>query len=354
MTHSSSTGGSFRGLSNYLEAEQKMEWKETRNLPGRNREEDLRLMDEVARMSRAEQPVYHLSLNYADADTPTRAQMIADGDQVLEELGLGGHQTMMVAHRDTGHRHLHLMVNRVHPDKTRAWNTWRDRTRIKDILGELEQQRGYQRVSAGREWERAPGLELSDGEFKQLRKRGMEHPPLAVKVEMIGVEEMIREAGSWEEIQHELAKDDLWITDKNRGGVVKDLRTNKTIKLSRIHRDHSFGKLEQRFGKFREYERAFALGKSIERDLPDKAIGRSVARMVREGYGGRGISKAAKGEFRGAITEATYAEKSLSKLASLGGVPAGGPVKYALKAGRGTLKQLEWEREQDRGRGLSM
>src|SRR5699024_4640618 len=257
MTHSSSTGGSFRGLSNYLEAEQKMEWKETRNLPGRNREEDLRLMDEVARMSRAEQPVYHLSLNYADADTPTRAQMIADGDQVLEELGLGGHQTMMVAHRDTGHRHLHLMVNRVHPDKTRAWNTWRDRTRIKDILGELERQRGYQRVSAGREWERAPGLELSDGEFKQLGKRGMEHPPLAVKVEMIGDEEMMREAGSWEEIQQELAKDGLGITDKNRGGVVKDLRTNKTIKLSRIHRDHSFGKLEQRFGKFREYERAF-------------------------------------------------------------------------------------------------
>lgn len=310
MTNSGSTGGSFRGLSGYLGQENKEEWREVRNLPGRNRGEDIRLMEELASTSKADKPVYHLSLNYADGDQPTRQQMIKDADRVLSELGLADHQTVMVSHRDTDHQHLHLMVNRIHQDKPRAWKTWRDRTRVKNILGRIEQERGYELVSAGRAWDREKDHRRSKGEFMRLRKQGFEKMPLRVKADFYDIDGAIREATSWESLQNTLSEYDLKVRPKGRGGVIEDIHTGKTLKLSRVDRQHSFGRLQGRFGTFKEYEKARDLSRSARQQIPDKAIGQATARIVREGYGGRVISKGAKQQFRGAMKSAWSAKKA--------------------------------------------
>src|SRR5699024_1549122 len=123
---------------------------------------------------------YHLSLNYADGDTPGKQMMLEDADRVLGELGVAEHQAVLVSDNDTGHRHVHLMGNRVAPDKARAHNVWRDRTRMRNIVGRVEKARGYQRVSAGREWGgKEQRKARSKGEFMRLRKQGFEKMPLA-------------------------------------------------------------------------------------------------------------------------------------------------------------------------------
>jgi len=63
-----------------------------------------------------ENPVFHYSLAWHPEQTPTREAMIESGRASLKALGLEGYQAVMVAHNDEPHPHLHIIVNRVHPD----------------------------------------------------------------------------------------------------------------------------------------------------------------------------------------------------------------------------------------------
>lgn len=62
------------------------------------------------------QSVYTYSLSWAPGETPTEAEMIAAGRETLKVLGIEAHEILMVAHNDEPHPHLHLIVNRVHPE----------------------------------------------------------------------------------------------------------------------------------------------------------------------------------------------------------------------------------------------
>src|SRR5258708_32645349 len=91
---------------------------------------------------RVEAPVYHLTISFDPSDTVTRERMEAVADQVLADLGLSEHQALLVAHQDRAHQHVHLMVNRVHPETGLAWERWQDRPRIERTLAQLEQALG--------------------------------------------------------------------------------------------------------------------------------------------------------------------------------------------------------------------
>lgn len=65
-------------------------------------------------------PVYTYSLSWAPDEEPSQEQMIAAGQETLKALGLDGHEVLMVAHNDEPHPHVHLIVNRVHPEHGRA------------------------------------------------------------------------------------------------------------------------------------------------------------------------------------------------------------------------------------------
>lgn len=71
---------------------------------------------EKATGRKLEKPVYTFSLSWHPTETPTDAQMIEAGMSALHALKMDDHQVLMVAHRDTGHPHVHLIVNRVNPE----------------------------------------------------------------------------------------------------------------------------------------------------------------------------------------------------------------------------------------------
>lgn len=60
--------------------------------------------------------VYTYSLSWAPDEQPTPQEMIEAGRATLQVLGLERHEVLMVAHNDEPHPHLHLIVNRVHPE----------------------------------------------------------------------------------------------------------------------------------------------------------------------------------------------------------------------------------------------
>jgi hypothetical protein len=60
-------------------------------------------------------PINHYVLSWPQGERPTPDQIEEAVDLFLDELGLTGHQAIYGLHADTDNRHLHMMVNRVHP-----------------------------------------------------------------------------------------------------------------------------------------------------------------------------------------------------------------------------------------------
>jgi hypothetical protein len=64
-------------------------------------------------------PVKHISLNWHGSDNPSQQHMIKTADHFLESMGWGEHQAIYVAHSDKAHKHLHIVLNAVHPETGR-------------------------------------------------------------------------------------------------------------------------------------------------------------------------------------------------------------------------------------------
>lgn len=136
-------GKGFLGLVRYLEHGEAGEhrdrvlWVESRNLPTEDPETAARLMAAHARESvRTQRPVYHLVISFDPGDKVDRKSMRGVVDAVLHRLGLEDRQALLVAHKDTEHPHVHVVVNRVHPETKLAWdNSW-DWPKIEKVLRE--------------------------------------------------------------------------------------------------------------------------------------------------------------------------------------------------------------------------
>lgn len=253
MIATTSSGRSFRALATYLEhgrsgqETDRIAWVTSRNLGTDDPELAAALMDATAAQNvRVERPVYHLSISFDPHDpvTPEQTQQVAD--RVLAELGLAEHQALIVAHQDRAHPHLHIMLNRVHPETGRAWGRWQDRATIERVLREQERALGLREVP-GRLYqldgqtppERAA---LTTGGRRQAERSG---EPVFVEQVRAHVAEY-RAAASWEDLAERLAAHGLRLERRGQGLVITDGEHH--VKASHVGRDLSLRRLEARFG----------------------------------------------------------------------------------------------------------
>lgn len=179
----SSSGKSFGALASYLangrtgEERDRIAWATSRNLPTDDPELAATFMQATAsRSDRVEKPVYHLALSFDPGDRVDRAAMERVADRVLERLGLKDHQAMIVAHGDRDHPHVHVFVNRVHPETGLAWERWKDQPVIQEVLRGEEIALGLRQVPRSLESHRQrdhetpelfPAIERSAGTQKR-------------------------------------------------------------------------------------------------------------------------------------------------------------------------------------------
>lgn len=234
-------GKGFIGLARYAayghagEELDRVEWVETRNLPTEDPETAARLMAAYARQSvRTQRPVYHLVISADPGDPADRASMSRVADMVLRELGLSEHQVLIIAHNDTAHPHMHLVVNRVHPETHRAWENGWDWPKIEKALSAEEEALGWRVAPRKRRREpRAPALVRGDPAFlRTVQERG--GPVLG-------------RAASWAELEEGLAAVGLHVRIKGGGLSINDGR--QEVKASDVDRLFSRGYMEERLGK---------------------------------------------------------------------------------------------------------
>lgn len=158
-------GRCFAGLARYLvegragrpASQGRVAWTKALNLMTDDAPMVAKIMTATARLSkRCERPVYHLIVSWHADEQPSRDQMETVAATTLAELGLARHQVLIVAHEDRTNPHMHLVINRVHPETGVAWTASQDYRRIERSIFRQAKAMGFLAVP-GRHNGHAPG-----------------------------------------------------------------------------------------------------------------------------------------------------------------------------------------------------
>ena len=92
--------------------------------------------------SRCEKPVYAFSLAWHPEEQPSKEEMIKAGQDALKALKMEEHQALFISHTETAHPHVHIIVNRVHPETGKAINLYKDQEKLQAWARQYEKERG--------------------------------------------------------------------------------------------------------------------------------------------------------------------------------------------------------------------
>ena len=198
---------------------------------------------------RAAKPVYHFGLSLPTSDHLDPEQWNQAIDQVLLCLGLEGHQALVVAHGDTDHEHVHVVVNRVGEDG-RPWRPNYDNLKVLAAIRDIEIEFGLTRVIA----RAAPVPELTASAYRQAAAAG--HPPLADRVRGQAAADFA-EATGWSDLEARLAARGFRLRAATRHSGLLVADGSRFAALSRVDPAISGPHLARRFGEtFDDHRRA--------------------------------------------------------------------------------------------------
>jgi hypothetical protein len=154
----SASGTSFKGLSQYLthdpkaQTNERVAWTHSHNLANDDipcavnemylTAENAELLKQQAGIRaggrKSENPVKHISLNWAPADNPSQKHMIETAQHFLDSMGWGEHQAIFVAHDDKSYKHVHIILNAIHPETGRHLDEGWEHNRAQRWAAEYE------------------------------------------------------------------------------------------------------------------------------------------------------------------------------------------------------------------------
>ncbi len=225
-------------------------------------------------------PVYHVAINWQEGERPSAKQAEHACRYIMRELGFAEHQAAWAIHRDTDNDHVHLVINRVHPEKLIAVQPpfKKDYFILDRCMRELEIEFGYGRangpyitldspggpkiVRMSRAERRARGLLKEDGPRISERARRAEinlgseqsFQSWVAAAPARDLKETLEKPGcTWADAQTALARHGVAIQAKGSGLVVTTtLKDGRVLaaKASQLGRWASKAELEKRLGAF--------------------------------------------------------------------------------------------------------
>ena len=101
---------------------------------------------------RSKDTVNHYVISWQEGEQPSHQQIDEAVNLFLDELGLNGHQTVYSLHADTDNLHLHLVINRVHPESLKVVkpNKGFDIEAAHKAIARIEHAQGWHREQHGR------------------------------------------------------------------------------------------------------------------------------------------------------------------------------------------------------------
>lgn len=124
-------------------------WVLTQNLPTDDPDLAAKYMTATAQLSaRTRKAAYHFMIAWHRNERPSPEAMQQVARLTLQMAGLEEHQALVMGHGDKPHPHLHVLLNRVHPDTGRAWKPSQDFACFDRIMQALADAHGFTFVPA--------------------------------------------------------------------------------------------------------------------------------------------------------------------------------------------------------------
>jgi len=221
------------------------------------REEMVALASEAVR---SRNPVNHYILSWREGEQPSPEQVEEAVTIFLEAMGWTDHQVIYALHRNTDNLHLHIAINRVHPETRKIVEVYRgfDIEAAHKAIARIEHVQGWQREKRGRyqvletgELARAPD-DPEPPRRPSARARDLEQRTGEQSAQRIAIDvgaPIIRRAQTWEQLHRELAAQGMRYEKTGSGAVL--FVGDVPIKASAVERNASLAKLQKRLGAYR-------------------------------------------------------------------------------------------------------
>lgn len=200
------TGKSFKGAFMYLQHDKRHEgetvrtttervaWQSFRNLATDNPDAAWRVMAATARQQdalklaaggsgaghKSDQVVFHYSLGWHPNEKAglSRAEMLRAAEESIRVLQAQEYQAAIIAHNDTKHPHVHIVINRVHPETGKMLDLWNYKRNLSKWALAYERERGHIWCQEREEnWKRRDlGEVFSHGKGESWHKRQEAEP----------------------------------------------------------------------------------------------------------------------------------------------------------------------------------
>lgn len=184
---------------------------------------------------------YHLILSFRAGENPPAETLAAIEARICAGLGYGEHQRVSAVHTDTDNLHIHIAINKIHPERLTIHEPYYDHPKLAALCEKLEREFGLQPDN------HVPARSAGQAKAADMEANaGIESLLGWVKREC---EPQLQTAQSWDAFQKTLAEHGLQIQKRGNGLVISD-KAGNMLKASSLGREFSKQKLEGRFGAF--------------------------------------------------------------------------------------------------------
>jgi hypothetical protein len=218
----------------------------------------LEMMALAGENPRSKNPLNHYVLSWREHERPTPDQIDRAVDILLSEMEMQEHQVIYAAHQDTHNIHVHIVINRIHPDTIQPIQIDRgfDIKALHRAVTRIEHAQGWQPLENAKYQIDADGKIVKRQDYEsqpqpQQRAADFENRTGQKSAQRIGIETLapiVKDANDWQQLHRQLAAVGAKYHQKGTGAIVTIGET--TIKASSIDRAASFSNLQKRLGTY--------------------------------------------------------------------------------------------------------
>ena len=193
---------------------------------------------------------YHLVISFKEGENPSKNILDACEDYIVDKIGYADHQRISAIHTNTDNLHIHVAINKVHPEKLQNIEPYYDKFKMSEACRELEKKYGLQVDRGAEKRSKRPMNAAVDKENQTGIKSFVSWIRENVEDEIILI--LSEENPSWQALHDKLDDYGMEIRARGAGMVFQSTVGGQYCKLSSVSRDFSKAKLEKILGHFAE------------------------------------------------------------------------------------------------------
>jgi len=185
---------------------------------------------------------FHLLVSFRPDEKPNPEVLKAIEAKLCEGLGFGEHQRISAVHNDTDNLHIHIAINKIHPERLTIHEPYYPFKTLAKLCAQLEQEYGLEVDN------HEPKRTVAEGRAMDMEAHsGIESLLGWIKRECLSE---IKAANSWEQLHQVMQDNGLELRVRANGLILESKKTGTQVKASSVSRDLSKAQLEKRLGAF--------------------------------------------------------------------------------------------------------